>query len=155
MNLSSIFSQKTTEMSFPPHCLCGGNDMCGYKVQLIRLMTLWIEFNECDEFKTFANKYLYCFSTFTLIHCHFHNNLSFPSPHTFFFLSSHHTLKMYPQFMRSCSTQYKNSSYIYFLISSYPNQKYISECDRCTIQHLVLRAVHLSHWKMYNYCTLW
>ncbi len=49
MNLSSIFSQTTIEMSFPPHCLCGVNYIYVYKVQFICLMTLSIEFNECDR----------------------------------------------------------------------------------------------------------
>ncbi len=42
----------------------------------------------------------YCFSTFTLIHCHFHHRTHFKKQ----YLKSYHKLKMYLQFMRSCST---------------------------------------------------
>ncbi len=74
-------------------------------------MALWVEFNECDEFKTSSNKYIYRFSTFTLIHCHFHNTRHFH--HHAHFLQ---IFKKFPSHIKIVSTIYEIVLYLIYKI---------------------------------------
>ncbi len=70
-------------------------------------MTLWIEFNECDEFKTFSNKYL---CKFLYIHV---NSLSFPQ-HPVISITTHflQIFKMFSSHIKNVSTIYEIMLYL-------------------------------------------